>query len=71
MRTVCRLLDISREQTLALGDSGNDETMLRQAGLGVAMGTAPDIVKAAAAAVTEPNEHDGAAIAIERYALNL
>lgn len=71
MRTVCRLLDISREQTLALGDSGNDETMLRQAGLGVAMGNAPDFVKAAADAVTETNEHDGAAIAIERYALNL
>ena len=53
----------------ALGDSGNDETMLRQAGLGIAMGNAPDFVKKWADAVTESNTQDGAAIAIERYVL--
>ena len=71
LRQLCRLLDIPMESVMALGDSGNDETMLRQAGLGVAMGNAPDFIKLAADAVTETNEHDGAAIAIERYALNL
>jgi hydroxymethylpyrimidine pyrophosphatase-like HAD family hydrolase len=35
------------------------------------MGNAPDFIKAAADAVTESNENDGAAIAIERWALNL
>lgn len=69
MLTLCRLLDIPPENTMALGDSGNDITMLRTAGLGVAMGNAPEIVKAAADAVTETNVNDGAAIAIERYAL--
>lgn len=68
---LCRLLGIPMANVLALGDSGNDITMLKQAGLGVAMGNAPDFVKAAADAVTETNEHDGAAIAIERYALNI
>ena len=43
--------------------------MLRTAGLGVAMGNAPDRIKAIADAVTETNERDGAAIAIERYCL--
>lgn len=71
LRQLCRLLDIPMESVMALGDSGNDETMLRQAGLGIAMGNAPDFIKLAADAVTETNEHDGAAIAIERYALNL
>ena len=54
---------------MALGDSGNDESILRAAGLGVAMGNAPDFIKAAADAVTEPYDRDGAAIAIETYCL--
>lgn len=69
IQTLCRLLDIPMEAVMALGDSGNDETMLRQAGLGVAMGNAPQNVKACADAVTETNENDGAAIAVERYVL--
>ena len=56
---------------MAMGDSGNDESMLKMAGLGLAMGNAPDFIKTAADAVTERNDADGAAIAIERYALNL
>lgn len=70
LRQLCRMLDIPMEHVMSLGDSGNDLTMLREAGLGVAMGNAPDFVKAAADATTETNENDGAAIAIERYALN-
>lgn len=69
IQALCRLLDIPLSQVMALGDSGNDETMLRRAGLGVAMGNAPDFVKAAADAVTETNLKDGAAIAIGRYVL--
>ena len=69
LRALCRLLGIDPAQALALGDSGNDESMLRTAGLGVAMGNAPDQIKAIADAVTETNEHDGAAIAIETYCL--
>jgi hydroxymethylpyrimidine pyrophosphatase-like HAD family hydrolase len=71
LEEACRLLDIPVEATMALGDSGNDESMLKAAGLGVAMGNAPDFIKAVADAVTERTENDGAAIAIERYALNL
>lgn len=69
MLRVCALLGIAPEQVLALGDSGNDISMLRSAGLGVAMGSAPEEVRAAARAVTLANTADGAAIAIERYAL--
>ena len=69
LATLCRLLGIAPENTMALGDSGNDEGMLRAAGLGVAMGNAPDFIKIASDAVTETNENDGAAIAIERFCL--
>ncbi len=63
-------LHLTPDQTMALGDSYNDLSMLRLAGLGVAMGQAPAEVRAAASAVTLPNTEDGAALAIERYLLN-
>lgn len=66
---LCRLLDLPEQAVMALGDSGNDISMLHRAGLGVAMGNAPDFVKAAADVCTESNTDDGAAIAIETYAL--
>lgn len=69
LRQICNLLHISTEETMALGDSGNDLPMLTQAGLGVAMGNAPDYVKMVAHAVTASNEEDGAAIAVETYVL--
>lgn len=69
LEVVCRLLQIPVECTMALGDSGNDIAMLRRAGLGVAMGNAPDFVKEAADIVTECYDEDGAAKAIRRWAL--
>lgn len=69
LRAVCRMLGVDMAQVMAIGDSGNDVSSLREAGLGVAMGNAPEPVKAAAKAVTASNEEDGAALAIERYVL--
>ena len=69
LEKVCTLLGIPAEYTMALGDSGNDIAMLRRAGLGVAMGNAPDFVKEAAAVVTDRFDEDGAAKAIERWVL--
>ena len=69
LEALCRMLNIPMEHAMALGDSGNDESMLRRAGLGVAMGNAPDFIKAVADIVTESHEDDGAAKAIERCCL--
>lgn len=68
---LCGILGIPLERVMAIGDSGNDETMLRLAGLGVAMGNAPEYVRRCADAVTLTNTEDGAAIAIERYVLGI
>lgn len=62
-------LDIPLEQVMAIGDNLNDVEMLQAVGWGVAMGQAPDAVKAIAHAVTASNAEDGVALAIERYAL--
>jgi len=63
-------LQLAPDQSMAMGDSFNDLSMLRLAGLGVAMGQAPPEVQAVAGAATLPNTEDGAALAIERYLLD-
>ncbi len=62
-----KLLGISREETMACGDSGNDREMLETAGLAVAMGNAEEGVKQIADFITKTNEEDGVALAIEKY----
>ena len=62
-------LGLTLAQTIAIGDSENDAEMLRAAGLGVAMGNAYPQVKALADAVTDDNESDGVAKAIQKYLL--
>lgn len=57
------------EETMAIGDGVNDISMLRAAGLGVAMGHAALGVRAAADVITGSNDDDGAAQAIERFVL--
>ncbi len=66
---LARQLDIPAEQIMAIGDNNNDIEMLQSVGWGVAMGQAPERVKAIAHAVTASNAEDGVALAIERYAL--
>lgn len=55
------LLGVDRADTLAFGDDLNDVSMLRAAGVGVAMGNALSEVQKAADAVTADCDHDGVA----------
>jgi len=64
---VCQLLGIPMSRVIAVGDSINDLDMIRDAGLGIAMGNAQEEVKRQADAVTADNEHDGVAMVIRRY----
>lgn len=57
-------LGIPVGQVAAIGDNYNDLGMLGAAGLGIAMGNAPEPVRAAAGAVTATNDDDGLALAI-------
>lgn len=69
LELLCRHLGLERAQVLAVGDSYNDLTMLRAAGLSVAMGNAVDAVKAVCDAVVADNDHCGVAEAVERFLL--
>lgn len=66
---LARSMGIPAEQVLAIGDSDNDVTLLRWAGVGIAMGNATPAAKAAADGVTSSNLRDGAAEAMERWVL--
>ena len=61
---VCQRLGIRQEETLVFGDGLNDLRMLAWAGVGVAMGNAPQEVKAGADHVTAPVGEDGIARAL-------
>ncbi len=56
---------LKKEEIVAIGDNYNDQSMLELAGLGVAMGNAPDEIKAMAGYVTDTNNNDGVAKALE------
>lgn len=63
------ILGIKREEIMACGDGMNDKVMLEAVGLGVAMANADEDVKAVADYVTDSNDEDGVAKAIEKFAL--
>lgn len=69
LRALAAILGVPREQTLYLGDEEADMPALQEAGLGIAMGNAPDRVKAVAGALTLSNAEEGWAEAIAAHVL--
>ena len=64
---VCRELGVAPGETMAMGDSESDIGMLRYAGLGIAMGNAPDCVKREALHIAPSNDADGVAWAVGKF----
>ena len=62
-------LGVNREEVMAIGDGVCDVAMIQLAGMGIAMGQAPDSVKVCADRVTGSNEEDGVAQAVEKLIL--
>jgi hydroxymethylpyrimidine pyrophosphatase-like HAD family hydrolase len=67
LQIVCERLGVHPADVLAIGDGRNDVEMLSWAGRGVAMGQAPDEVRAVADAVTGSLGEDGAAHELGRW----
>lgn len=57
---------MTREEVIAIGDGYNDLSMIKFAGMGIAMGNAQEPVKKVADYITLTNDEDGVAEAIER-----
>lgn len=66
---LCREFDIQQKEILAIGDNYNDLNMIEYAGLGIAMGNAPEEVKQIADDITLSNDEDGVAEALKKYIL--
>lgn len=60
-------LGLRMDQTMAFGDDLNDVTMIKAAGIGVAMGNAKDEVKAIADYVTTDCDESGVAKALQHF----
>ncbi len=63
---IAAAMGVPLSEVAVIGDMPNDLPMFARAGLSIAMGQAPHYVRAAADWVTDSNEDDGAARAIER-----
>lgn len=68
LRAVAAHLGIPLQETLGLGDMINDLPLIEEAGTGVAMHHAPELVRQAASYVTGPGD-EGVAEAIEKFVL--
>ena len=66
---VAEMLGVGIDRIVAVGDSYNDISMLRECGLSIAMGDAPDEVLAVADRVVPSVDEDGLAVAIEEIIL--
>ncbi len=70
MEALFKHLGYGFESVMSLGDSALDADMISRAGIGVAMGNAPDDIKAQADYVTAPYDQDGVAEAVYKFILN-
>ena len=62
--------NIKESEIITIGDNVNDEQMLKNAGLGVAMGNSAPYIQKMAKEVTLDNNSGGVAHIVEKYILN-
>lgn len=67
LRALAEILSIDPAETMAIGDTENDLAIIKAAGIGVAMGNATPAVREQADYVTDDNESDGVATAMEHF----
>ncbi|MBW6409205.1 sugar-phosphatase [Clostridium weizhouense] len=69
IKKLSQMLGINRDEIITFGDAANDLSMIKYAGLGIAMGNAFTEVKEVADFITKTNDEDGVAYAIEKFIL--
>lgn len=57
------------ENTIMMGDSGNDIEAFQSAGKAIAMGNATEEIKNLATEITLDNDHDGIKVIVDKYLL--
>ena len=67
LRVLCEYLCVDIADSIAFGDGLNDASMIKMAGIGVAMGNAIPEILNISDVITENNDNDGVALAIEKF----
>lgn len=69
MKILAEYYNIKKEEIIAIGDSENDLLAIEFAGMGIAMGNASEEVKKRSNYITDDNNNDGVAKAIDKFIL--
>lgn len=67
VKSLCDTLHVKAEELICIGDNENDLSMIQFAGLGIAMGNAPEEIKRQADYVTDTNLNCGVAKALDHF----
>ncbi|MBU3217044.1 Cof-type HAD-IIB family hydrolase [Clostridium estertheticum] len=70
VKELAKYYNLEVEEIITIGDSQNDLSMIEYAGLGIAMGNGTELVKSKADYITDTNDNDGVAKAINKFILN-
>lgn len=70
VETLAKYYNISKDEIICIGDNENDISMIKYAGLGIAMENGCDEIKKVAQYITDTNINDGVAKVIEKFILN-
>ena len=62
-------MGLAKEEIMTIGDNINDKKMIENAGMGIAMKSSTMEILKIARDITETNDNDGVAIALEKYVL--
>ena len=69
LKELAEMLSIDISEVMAFGDGDNDASMIKEAGLGVAMGNSGKMALGVADYVTDSNNDNGVAKALEKFVL--
>lgn len=67
LKKVCEYYHIDMKDTIAIGDGANDAMMIKNAGLGVAMGNGNNQAKKYARIITKTNDEEGVLEVLNNY----
>ena len=69
LEVLLKEIGMTKEEMMAVGDGFNDLSMIRYAGMGVAMANAQTVVRDSADFITLSNDEDGVAHVVEKFIL--
>ena len=67
LQKLCNIWDISLSEVIAFGNTENDVSMLKMAGISYAVKNADEYARSAAGNICDSNENDGVAKVLAEY----